>query len=194
MCISLNQPNTSIPLWIIIGYKAPDKSFINNDFSYFLSLALLKGDTYVPTWGISLKFGHKVNRDNLKDLIYDPVDYFKPFTEWTLPMSTYNWKDLDTFSRRAKELSEKSCKAAKEYLSRIDTINDLVQHYKWAEEYKEYKRFNFYNYPLQVVSYAFVLKKAGDEITARKYLQIYFDKYKIDNDTKQKLTSEFDSF
>src|SRR3989344_4300627 len=83
---------------------------INNDFSSFLSLELLKGDTYVPTWGISLKFGHKVNRENLKDLIYDPVDYFKPFTEWTLPMSTYNWKDLDTFSRGAKELSEKSCK------------------------------------------------------------------------------------
>jgi len=159
-----------------------------------VELQSLKSD-FTAVWGLSLTFvphlttsgeiaWHRTPKSAAFDLSYQPFDYEPDLRPWAIScFSTREELQVDSrlFASRVSE-------SAARFLEPQTSTRPVLEAFE-AKRVRPYIRLGFDHYPQEMLAYAFVLARAGEEGWSKEALKRFAEQHQVPTDTKARLLS-----
>ena len=159
-----------------------------------VELQALKSDI-TAIWGLSLAFvprltskgevtWHRTSKGAVLDLSYQPFDYEKDLRPWAIScFSTREELTLDSglFATRVSE-------SAALFVQPLTSTRLVLEAFE-AKRSRPYIRLGFDHYPQEMLAYAFVLARAGEEQQSRDALRRCAEQHQMPSSTEAHLLS-----
>jgi len=160
-----------------------------------LGLVALQGlkTEYVPAWGVSLDFvphlsggnvgWHRTPKSARFDLSYQPLDYDEDLRPWEIS----RFATAEELRIEARVFASRVSDSAVRFLEPLTSATVLLEAFE-AKRNRRSLRLAFEHYPQEMLSYAFVLARAGHAEAARDAFSRFVESHQVSAPAQSELS------